>query len=127
MSHANIIWEINGNAYELDLQDAETAEKYEEVFNQLESEEKALPKDGKPSERIKAYYQLFVNLYDRLLGNGSGVAILGEKANVRVCNEVYDDFLSFVARQKQETIDYQNSLISKYSPNRAQRRAAEKK
>ena len=127
MSQVNTKWEINGKAYELDLQDAETAELYEEVFEQLGKEEKTLPKDGKPSVRIRAYWQLFVNLFDRLFGEGSGIAIVGEKANVRICNEVYDDFLAFVSKQKQESVDYQNSIVSKYSPNRAQRRAAAKK
>lgn len=127
MSQVNTKWEINGKSYELDLQDAETAERYEEVFDQLGKEEKSLPKDGKPSVRIRAYWQLFVNLFDRLFGKGSGVAIVGEKANVRVCNEVYDDFLNFVTKQKQESLDYQNSIVNKYSPNRAQRRAAAKK
>lgn len=127
MSQVNTKWEINGKAYELDLQDAETAELYEEVFEQLGKEEKTLPKDGKPSVRIRAYWQLFVNLFDRLFGEGSGIAIVGEKANVRICNEVYDDFLAFVSKQKQDSVDYQNSIVSKYSPNRAQRRAAAKK
>lgn len=127
MSQVNTIWEVNGYSYELDLQDAETAEIYEEAFAKMEDEEKAMPKDGKPSEQIRAYCKLFENLYDRLFGEGSGKNILGGKANTRICNDVYSDFLNFVATQKQATIDQQNSLINKYSPNRAQRRAAAKK
>lgn len=127
MSQVNIKWEINGKTYELDLEDAETAERYEYAFDMMGKEEIQLPKDGKPSDRIRAYCKLFEDLYDRLFGEGSGKAILGEKANTRICNEVYDDFLNFVATQKQESLAFQNSMVNKYSPNRAQRRAAANK
>lgn len=127
MSHVNTKWEVNGLTFELDLEDADTAERYETAFEQMEVEEKQMPKDGKLSEQIRAYCKLFENLYDRIFGEGSGKAILGEKANTRVCNEVYDNFLNFVATQKSDTLAFQNSVVSKYSPNRAQRRAAAKK
>lgn len=127
MSQVNTKWEVNGKTYELDLEDADTAELYESAFDLMDKEEKQMPKDGKPSERIRAYCKLFENLYDRIFGEGSGKAILGEKANTRICNEIYDDFLNFVATQKQETLAFQNSMVNKYSPNRAQRRAAAKK
>ena len=126
MSHVNTKWEINGKTYELDLEDADTADRYESAFDLMEKEEKQMPKDGKMSDRIRAYCKIFENLYDRIFGEGSGKAILGEKANTRICNEVYDDFLRFVSTQKQESLDFQNSMVSKYSPNRAQRRAAAK-
>lgn len=126
MSQVNTKWEINGKIYELDLEDADTAERYESAFEMMEQEEKQLPKDGKTSEIIRAYCKLFENLYDRLFGDGCGKEIIGEKANTRTCNEVYDDFLRFVSFQKQESLAFQNSLVSKYSPNRAQRRAAAK-
>lgn len=126
MSQINTKWEINGLTFELDLEDAETAERYEEAFDLMEQEEKQMAKDGKLSEKIRAYCKLFEHLYDRLFGEGSGTAILGEKANTRICNEVYDDFLHFVSTQKSESLAFQNSMVSKYSPNRAQRRAAAK-
>jgi hypothetical protein len=127
MSQVNIKWEINGHAFELDLEDAETAERYEAAFDKMEKEEKAMAKDGRLSEKIRAYCKLFENLYDNLFGVGSGKLILGDKPSTRTCNEVYDNFLSFVAAQKEQTLAYQNSMVSKYSPNRAQRRAAAKK
>lgn len=127
MSHVNTKWEINGLTFELDLEDAETAELYETAFDLMEKEEKQMDKAGKMSEKIRAYCKLFENLYDRLFGEGSGKAILGDKPNTRICNEVYDNFLSFVATQKEQTLAFQNSMVSKYSPNRAQRRASAKK
>lgn len=127
MSHVNTKWEINGLTFELDLEDADTAERYENAFDQMAAEEKKMPKDGKLSEQIRAYCKLFENLYDNLFGEGAGKAILTDKANTRICNEVYDSFLAFVAKQKNESMAFQNSMVNKYSPNRAQRRAAVKK
>lgn len=126
MSQVNTMWEINGQTFELDLEDADTAERYEEAFYKMEAEEKQMTKVGKLSEKIRAYSKLFENLYDRLFGEGSGKAILGEKANTRTCNEIYDSFLNFVSTQKSQSLEQQNSMVSKYSPNRAQRRAAAK-
>ena len=127
MSQTNTLWEINGQSFEFDLQDADTAEKYENAFADMGEREKVLPKDGKPSEYIKAYHKMFVSLYDDVLGDGCGVKIVGEKANARICNEAYESFLEFVAKQKASTMEQQNNLINKFSPNRAQRRANEKK
>lgn len=127
MSQINTVWEVNGHSFELDLQDVEVAERYEEAFDKMSEEEKAMPKDGKTSERIRAYYQLFVNVFDRIFGDGSGIKILGEKANTRICNERYSEFLQFVADQTADVRRQSNDLVSKYSPNRAQRRASAKK
>jgi hypothetical protein len=122
----NYTWEINGHSFELDLNDLETAERYEKAFAEMGEREKTVPRAGKVSETIKSYYEMFVFLYDALFGEGSGVKIVGEKANSRVCNEVYDNFLNFVADQKKASLNLQNNIISRYSPNRAQRRAEEK-
>jgi len=127
MSQVNTKWEINGLTFEMDLEDAETAERYEEAFDLMEQEEKKMNKAGKLSEKIRAYCKLFEVLYDRLFGEGSGKAILGDKPNTRVCNEVYDNFLNFVATQRDQSLAFQNSMVNRYSPNRAQRRASAKK
>ena len=95
-------------------------DRYENAFADMGEREKVLPKDGKPSEYIKAYHKMFVSLYDDVLGDGCGVKIVGEKANARICNEAYESFLEFVAKQKASTMEQQNNLINKFSPNRAQ-------
>ena len=124
MSQTNIIWDNNGLSYELDMQDAETSERYESAFSKMAEREKLLPKDGASSAYIRAYHELFKNLFDDIFGEGSGSKIVGEKANSRVCNEVYASFLDFVAEQKNSQMEFNNNLVSRYSANRAQRRAA---
>lgn len=121
MSQDYIIWLINDKAYELDLQDADTADKYEAAFKRMGEDEKSMPKDGTASDKIRAYHKIFVNLYDFLFGEGAGTAILGESANTRICNEVYDSFLSFVSKQKSQSLEFRNSITSRFSAERAQR------
>ena len=123
MSQINTTWEINGNTFDLDLQDVETAEKYEQAFENMGINEKNIPKSGKNSEIIKGYYNMFVKLYDDLFGVGAGVKILGEKANSRICDEAYESFLNFIRAQTDASLQYRNTILTKYSPNRAQRRA----
>ena len=54
----NTIWSINGLELEMDLDDAETLEKYEEAFTEMDIQEKEFPKDGKTSEIVRRYCDL---------------------------------------------------------------------
>ena len=69
MSRKN--WEINGLSLEFDNQDADNMERYENAFDLMEEEAKQLPKDGRVSERIRAYCNVFRNLFDRIFGEGT--------------------------------------------------------
>ncbi len=87
-----------------------------------------LPKDGKASERIIAYCQVFRNLYDRLFGEGSAEKIFADvPMNIERYNEIYENFLDFVQECNNEGAKKYADLISKYKPNRQQRRTAAKK
>lgn len=121
------IWHIRGLDLELDLHDADTMELYEKAFAEMSEDIKKLPKDGASSQIVKAYCRIFKALYDRLFGNGTSEQIFGEKNNIRDINEVYDDFLEFVQSQQVDLEAFSNRLSAKYSPNRAQRRAAERR
>ena len=116
-------WECNGHTFELDMQDVDTVEKYEDAFATLSKEELALPKEGKNSTRVRAYCKMFRNLMDNLFGEGANIEIFGEKDNSRAVTEIYDKFLEFIVKQQTEFSNLQNKIQSKYSPNRAQRRA----
>ena len=120
------IWHINGHQFVLDIQDADTAERYEQAFTRMAEEEKNLPKDGKHSAWLRAYCSMFRNLFDRIFGEGAAVKILGEKDNTRVATETYEAFLNFIAGQQEPLAALQNRVIDRFSPNRAQRRAAAK-
>lgn len=120
------IWRYNGVELKLDVQDIDTIERYEQAFADLEEDEKAIPKDGLKSVRIRAYCRMFRKLFNALFGEGTDVKMFGEKDNARVMTECYDDFLQFVSLQHAAFAEVQNHIVTKYSANRAQRRAAEK-
>lgn len=121
MSHK--IWEINGLSLELDLEDADCMERYENAFEKMSEEEKQIPKDGKASVRIRAYCRLFRNLYDRLFGEGTSEKLFeGVPENTDAYDEVYYKFLNFVTAQRTAAAAKRNEKLSKYRPNRQQRR-----
>lgn len=127
MSHK--IWEINGISLELNLQDADANERCENAFEKMEENEKALPKDGKNSERIRQYCQLFRQLYDDIFGAGTSEKIFnGLPTSVDVYENIYYQFLDFINAQKVGIEMGRAKRIEKYTPvNRQQRRAAGKK
>lgn len=126
MSQESTIWHYNDNDFELDIYDEVDAAKYKSAMEKLSEDEKNVKKTGEHLEVIRSYTQIFYNLYDNLFGEGAGIKVLGERRNVRKCNESYDDFLNFVYKQKSDVDCFAESISSKYA-NRQARRAAKKK
>lgn len=125
MSHITT-WEINGKSFELDVFEEDTARLYSEAFKRLEEDEKKIKHTGDLVEQIRSYCQVFYNLFDNIFGEGAGIEILGKKRSVSVCNETYDNFLSFVSEQRKAVDDFGNEVTAKYG-NRQTRRTAAKK
>ena len=121
------IWRVNGSEFSLDMQDVTVLERYESAFERMGEAEKALPKDGRASERIRAYCMMFRNLFDDIFGEGSSVKIFGETNNARVCNEVYEQFLTFVESQGEYARAPGRRIAERFGPNRAQRRSNARK
>ncbi|MBO5568824.1 MAG: hypothetical protein J6A79_07850 [Clostridia bacterium] len=127
MSQINTNWEINGNAYPLNMQDVDDAAKYEAAFDAMAEEERAIPKDGRLSDLLRAKADLYRNLFDRLFGNGASLEIFGERNDLTAMDDIYEQFLTFVSKQVDEAKARQSSIIERFSPNRAQRRAANRR
>ncbi len=125
MSQVNdTIWEYNGQTFELDLQDADMAERYEAAFEQMAADEKAMPKEGKSSELLRRYCQLYFDMFGQVFDDPDAPArLFGEKVSARACEEAYAAFLDFVRNQGAAARERRSRLVSKYSPNRAARRA----
>lgn len=123
------IWEVNGLSLELDLDDADVMERYEKAFDAMSEEEKALPKDGKGSEQIRAYCQMFRTLYDNIFGKGTAEKIFkGVPTSASAYDDIYFSFLDAVKKIKTATIQSRAERLAKYRPaNRQQKRAAAKK
>lgn len=127
-NHDMKVWEINGISLTLDLENADVMERYEKAFEAMAEAEKKIPKDGKRSTQIRSYCALFRTLYDTVFGEGTSARIFGDQPDsTGVYDAVYDSFLNFVGMQITETAQRRAERLSKYVPNRAARRAAQKR
>lgn len=119
------IWKINGLEYEIDLEDLETAEKYDAASKVLQDANDELQKrDGTLSEIIGPYCDTFYRFFDTLLGEGEANKIFSGKKNKRIINEVYfGSFAEFIKKQSAAVRDSDYSYANKYRPNREQRRS----
>ena len=128
MSQITKTWEINGLSLPIDLEDADVMERYENAFALMSEAEKSIPKDGKASERIRAYCQMFRDLYDRIFGDGTSEKIFaGQPTNAAVYEDVYDSFLASVREQTVRAAERRAERLGKYRPaNREQKRAVSK-
>ena len=121
------IWQINGKGYELDLTDAEVVERYENAFADMDSAEKLIPKDGKASDRIRACCDLFRKLFDTLFGDSTSKQIFeGVPTSISAYEEIYYSFLDFARAQFEEDAKQRAARLTKYTPNRQQRRVKKK-
>jgi hypothetical protein len=120
-------WEINGVSLPLDLEDADAMERYERAFEEMAAEEKQLPKDGRNSERIRAYCNLFRRLYDRIFGDGTAERIFKDTPTSAVAyDDVYYQFLAFIREQTVQAARQRAERLEKYRPNRKMRRSTSK-
>lgn len=128
MSQITKTWEINGLSLPIDLEDADVMERYENAFALMSEAEKSIPKDGKASARIRAYCQMYRDLYDRIFGDGTSEKIFaGQPTSAAVYEDVYDSFLSCVREQTVRAAERRAERIGKYRPaNREQKRAVSK-
>lgn len=109
----------NGAEYPFNVRNADDAEKYENAIKLLEEEEKTSDKTGSMSAIIRTQCKLFKNFFNRVLEDGAGNAICGEKDDLDVCQDAYLRFLAFVKAQGTKPIKV--NAYGVYS-NREQRR-----
>lgn len=116
------VWNYKGLNLELDMTDVDVVERYEAIFDEMQEREKALPKTGKASEVLRAHYNWFVEVFDKIFGEGIGVQVCGEKKSLSNCYDAYDSFLLFISSQKAAQRERVARIGTTYL-NRAQRRA----
>lgn len=121
----NTIWSINGLELEMDLDDAETLEKYEEAFTEMDVQEKEFPKDGKTSEIVRRYCDLYYRLFENLFGKDNADKIVQKKYHMGQWEEVYASFLKFASLQM-NAINARRNAIIQPTKNRATRRSKQK-
>lgn len=119
----NCIWEINGLKLSLDMEDAETAEKYIASLDILkEADVLRINKDISYSEMIHTYCRIFRKFYNNLFGDGISEKIfVGIKDNIRKYDAVYESLIDFVYKQRIESASRMNQIVKRYAPKKAKK------
>lgn len=122
-------WEINGLSLEFDMEDLETAERYETAFAGMAEEEKQIAEmNGKFSERIRAYCGLYLHLFENLFGAETAALIFANQPmNTRIYEEIYLSFLRFVQTSALNAADRRKQNLAAIGANRQQKRAQKKR
>lgn len=110
-------WTFNGIELEVDLQDADFAEKYEAAFERMGRDEKEVQKAGTNSEIIRGYCGLFFHLFDDLYGPGTSEKLFEKKVNAGLCDAAYEAFLNAAKACNAEAAQRRTNLTGKYTPN----------
>lgn len=111
------IWTINGCEFEVDMEDADTTERYLSALEVLEKSENRQVSSF--SEKIRAYCKGFREFYDAFLGDGASEKIFsGISDNSRKYDEVFESLLDFISRQRAESEGRKSEIARRYAPKR---------
>lgn len=119
------VWKINDIELEFDIFDLENSEKYEKAFEQMSDEEKAIKRDGKMSEFIRSYCDMYYHLFENLFGKETADNLC-KRYNSNEWEQIYGSFLDYIQIQNNEAQKMRASIVNR-SANRATRRANQKK
>ena len=107
---------------ELDLLDADELEKVDAALQAVEGDAQQDPALSQADNMRKQ-----VGAFDTIFGEGTGLRVMGEKNHLGVALTAFAQLTDAVHTQRAEFERSIFSIKAKYSPNRAQRRAAAKK
>lgn len=110
---------INGIDLELDLMDADIAEKYEKSIKEMDQKEKNKLVEGKSfAEIIRQECNIVFDFFNSVWGEGTDKKIFGSKTNYSECEDAFKKVVEYSNQQ----IEKLNKKALKYSSNRASRR-----
>ena len=108
------IWKINGLELDLDMEDADTAERYSSAVRILAEADEIRNKDIDYSSAIRQYCAIFLKFYDFLFGDGI-------KDNTRKYDAVYDSLISFISKQCEVSCNRMDEITKHYAPKKAKK------
>ena len=111
------IWSINGCEFEVDMEDAETVERYFSALKVLENSQNI--EINSISEKIRTYCKTFREFYDVFLGEGTSEKIFsGISDNSRKYDEIFESLLDIISRQRSESEGRMSEISRRYAPKR---------
>lgn len=94
---------INNVELELDLFDADVAEKYENAIKNLQEKEKKNSVEGKTlSQIIRNQCILIFDFFNEVWGPGTDKKVFGNKTNYKVCVQAFKDVVQYTANFQKE-------------------------
>ena len=109
---------INNVELELDLMDADMADKYEKAYRKMQRDVANIPKKISLADSIRKQCNLIFCFFNEVFGEGTSKKIFGNKTNLRECIKAVETLIDYVNKDVEEA----NKIINKYSPNRLARR-----
>jgi hypothetical protein len=107
----------NVELQDVDIFDADTAEKYEIVLDKVVNSSKKL--EGlKTSAVIRIQCESVFEVFNELFGEGTDKKVFGDKVNLKTCLFAFEELVTHINEQKGEV----EKIAAKYSPNRLQKR-----
>lgn len=111
------IWAINGCEFAVDMEDADTIDRYISALKVLENAENR--QVSNMSEKIRTYCKGFREFYDAFLGEGTSEKIFsGISDNSRKYDEVFESLLDVISRQRAESAGRMSGIARRYAPKR---------
>lgn len=113
----NYIWSINGCEFEIDMEDADTVDRYLSALKVLENADNR--QVSNISEKIRTYCRTFREFYDAFLGEGTSEKLFaGINDNSRKYDEVFESLLDVISRQRVESEGRMSKIFQRYAPKR---------
>lgn len=112
---------INETELELNLLDADTAERFETALHAYAAETAEIKNKNieRVPEQIRAQCGAIFDFTNALFGEGTHIKLFGSKCDLLQCINAYEAILNEKHRQDEQF----NQRLLKYMPNREQRRA----
>lgn len=112
--------EINGVKLEFDMLDADTAERYEQALAAMEKAVEMLGAEENMglAENIRSQCWAIFDFFNVVFGEGTDKALFGDKANLGLCMDAYDQVIDAANAQRMQ---YESRLEKYYTAARAAR------
>lgn len=111
------IWSINGCEFEVDMEDADTAERYISALEVLENARNI--EVNSIAEKIRTHCKTFREFYDAFLGKGTSEKLFaGINDNSRKYDEIFESLLDVISRQRVESEGRMSEISQRYAPKR---------
>ena len=103
---------------DIDLLDADMAERYENAINKLAKKEEE-PKEGLSlTQIIRRECNLIFDFFNEAFGDGTDKKVFGDRTNYRECEKAFKEVIEYTVEQKKEI----DKMSSKYSQSRVSRK-----